>query len=181
MTAYTTLTDLDFAAGEAITTSKMKALNNNATAITEGSTGAPQIQTAALADGAVTDVKLEKPMICEFDTWTGGTTGSTTYALLDTYTFTLDYTSAIQITANFDAYLTDGGSAGDMKLVFEGTDLASTVVTETSASGNNLSTFMSGVKTGATAGSKTIQLYGAVDAGTLNVSNYKIMVIGKSL
>jgi len=58
MTTYTTLSDADLSVDKPITQGKMRALRDNPTAITEGVSNAPKIQTAALDTDAVTSAKI---------------------------------------------------------------------------------------------------------------------------
>jgi hypothetical protein len=51
-------TDLTFASGSLLTSEKMTYLDENLDALAAGSSGAPKIQTAALADGSVAASKL---------------------------------------------------------------------------------------------------------------------------
>lgn len=58
MTSYTPLTDTQLQAGKPISQAKARALRDNPIAITEGASGAPTVQTAAVADAAITRAKL---------------------------------------------------------------------------------------------------------------------------
>lgn len=58
MTAYTTITDGEIDPESPITTTLMTKMRDNAIAITEGSSGAPKMQTAGITDNAVTADKL---------------------------------------------------------------------------------------------------------------------------
>lgn len=58
MTTYTTLTDAQLAQDQPQTQAKMRALRDNPLAIAEGDASAPKIQTAAIADSAITSVKI---------------------------------------------------------------------------------------------------------------------------
>ena len=53
-------TDLSaaFAYGSKLTSAQMQNLRDNITALANGDAGAPKIQTAAIADGAVTAIKM---------------------------------------------------------------------------------------------------------------------------
>jgi hypothetical protein len=57
-TSYTTISDATLAAGKPLTQAVSRALRDNPSAITEGSSGAPKIQTAALDTAIVTLPKL---------------------------------------------------------------------------------------------------------------------------
>ena len=63
MTTYTAIPDSDIDPDSPITTSLMTLVRDNPIAITEGSGGAPKIQTAGITDGAVTSVKLKQPAV----------------------------------------------------------------------------------------------------------------------
>lgn len=58
MTAYVSIPNSDVDPESPITTSLIIALRDNPTAITEGASGAPKIQTAAITNANVTRVKL---------------------------------------------------------------------------------------------------------------------------
>ena len=58
MTDYTTITDTQVDPEAPITSELMTALRDNPIAITEGSSGAPKVQTAGLQDSAVTTAKI---------------------------------------------------------------------------------------------------------------------------
>lgn len=56
-------TDITFAFEEVLTSTKMTNLDENFDALANGDSGAPAIQTAALADGAVTIAKISGPAL----------------------------------------------------------------------------------------------------------------------
>ena len=58
MTAYTAIADSEIDTDSPITESLLTRFRNNPIAITEGSTGAPKIQTAAYQDASVTQQKI---------------------------------------------------------------------------------------------------------------------------
>lgn len=58
MTDYNAITDNEIEPEKPVTTSLMTRLRDNPIAITEGAAGAPQIQTAAIANSAVTTAKI---------------------------------------------------------------------------------------------------------------------------
>jgi len=58
MTTFTTIADGEIDVSSPITESVLTRLRDNPIAITEGATGAPKIQTAAIQDGAVTTSKI---------------------------------------------------------------------------------------------------------------------------
>ena len=58
MAVFTTIPDTDIDPESPITTSLMQALRDNPLAIQEGDPSAPKIQSAAIADGAVTQAKI---------------------------------------------------------------------------------------------------------------------------
>jgi hypothetical protein len=83
MTAYTTISDATATAGKAMEQWKLRALRDNPIAITEGSSGAPKIQTAALNASCVTQGKLNTSL----QQSTGSATGNTDIAFTGgTYT-----------------------------------------------------------------------------------------------
>jgi hypothetical protein len=59
MTAYTSINNSEIAVDEPVTTGLMTKIRDNPIAITEGSTGAPKIQEAALDSGIVSQGKLQ--------------------------------------------------------------------------------------------------------------------------
>ena len=65
MTTYTAIADTDIDVGSPITTGLMTKLRDNPIAITEGSSGAPNIQTAAIANSAVTTAKIADANVTE--------------------------------------------------------------------------------------------------------------------
>jgi len=58
MTTYTAIADTEIDQDSPVTETLMTKLRNNPIAITEGSSGAPKVQTAAINDAAVTQVKV---------------------------------------------------------------------------------------------------------------------------
>lgn len=60
MTTYTPIANGSVDAGSPIDESLVTALRDNPIAISEGSTGAPKLQTAAYQDGSVTNAKLSQ-------------------------------------------------------------------------------------------------------------------------
>lgn len=68
-------TTLSYAFGSLLTSTKMTQLYDNLTALASGSSGAPQLQTAAYADGSVTAVKIAvSPSLLGVQNLTSGTT-----------------------------------------------------------------------------------------------------------
>ena len=72
MTSYTTIANADVDANSPITTSLMTALRDNPTAITEGSSGAPLIQQAALDENVVGGYQLKGGLAGGDTTWLVG-------------------------------------------------------------------------------------------------------------
>ena len=65
-------TNLSFPFGSILTSSKMTQLDDNLDALANGDAGAPQIQTAAIADNAVTSAKIPENAITSFEILTRG-------------------------------------------------------------------------------------------------------------
>lgn len=93
MTTYTVLSDAELAQDKPITQAKMRALRDNPIAITEGASGAPQIQTAAIADGAITAAKLAS--------------GATNLVLLSETSITATSTFAITLNTTYSHFFVD--------------------------------------------------------------------------
>jgi len=93
-----TWTDLTFAYGSLLTSTKMTQLDANLDALAEGASGAPKIQTAAiqdsaitgakLANGAVTSDKIYTNAVASDEINTNGTWNSHTVTNGNYYTFT---------------------------------------------------------------------------------------------
>jgi len=63
MTDWTNLTDNELSIDQPVTQEKMLALRDNPKAMAEGASGAPEIQTAALANSAVTTDKISNSAV----------------------------------------------------------------------------------------------------------------------
>lgn len=85
MTDWTTITDSQVDPKAPVTSELMTALRDNPAAITEGATGAPKIQTAAIQDAAVNRVKLKTATNSGSYSF-GGDGGSVTINM-DSYSF----------------------------------------------------------------------------------------------
>ena len=94
MTTYAGIPNSDIDPESPVTTSLVTALRDNPVAITEGASGAPKIQTAALAALAVTEAKLAASIVSQGKLKTatvtslaGGLTGASVDITLTAYCF----------------------------------------------------------------------------------------------
>ena len=85
MTDYTTITDTQVDPEAPITSELMSALRDNPIAITEGASGAPQVQRAAIQDAAVNSSKISFGTRSFSGTAFSGT--SVSISLSDNYAF----------------------------------------------------------------------------------------------
>ena len=134
MTNYTTISNSEVDQDSPVTQTLMSALRDNPIAITEGSAGAPKIQTNAIADNAVTENKIANYVVTTNKiantavtlsklnraqrSFSGSINPSTTrdFALADNYAFSPIFTaSSDQVTLSFragdDGYTIQNSSA----------------------------------------------------------------------
>lgn len=90
MADYTTITDTQVDPEAPITSELMSALRDNPIAITEGASGAPRVQTAAIQDDAVTLAKIN----LNTATYSGATTTSVFISIPSNYAFFPRWTSS---------------------------------------------------------------------------------------
>ena len=111
MTTYTTIANSEIDQESPVTQTLMTALRDNPIAITEGSAGAPQIQTAAIANTAVTLAKLNIATRSFSGTIPGST--STFISFSDAYAFTPVFSSTSAANMSWSAsgfQISSGGS-----------------------------------------------------------------------
>ena len=134
MTNYTTISNSEVDQDSPVTQTLMSALRDNPIAITEGSAGAPKIQTNAIADNAVTENKIANYVVTTNKiantavtlsklnraqrSFSGSINPSTStgFALADNYAFSPIFTaSSDQVTLSFragdDGYTIQNSSA----------------------------------------------------------------------
>lgn len=124
MTTYTTIPNSEVDQDSPVTQTLMSALRDNPIAITEGSAGAPKIQTNAISDNAVTEGKIANTAVTLSKlnraqrSFSGSINASTSidFALADNYAFTPNFTaSSDQVTISFragdDGYTIQNSSA----------------------------------------------------------------------
>lgn len=119
MTAYITITDVETDPEAPLTSTLAKKWRDNPIAITEGSTGAPKVQRAAIQDAAINRVKLSTGT--NSASWSTGSGGGSGTILLDAYSFfpastlagsTLSFGGAGTVDAPRLAWTSNGTSTG---------------------------------------------------------------------
>ena len=85
MTSYITITDTETDPEAPLTATLAKKWRDNPIAISEGSTGAPKIQRAAIQDAAINRIKLSTGT--NSASWSTGSGGGSGTILLDAYSF----------------------------------------------------------------------------------------------
>ena len=112
MTTYTTITNAEIDQDSPVTQPLMTALRDNMIAITEGASGAPLIQTAAIANDAVTAEKMATgAALAESATAVLGNIGS--YALMK-YTGAANLSAGSTTAGSNLIYSNVSGSAGSV-------------------------------------------------------------------
>ena len=139
MTTYTPIANGSVAAGSPIDESLVTALRDNPIAISEGSAGAPKIQTAAYQDGGVTNTKLSQVALTSAagDVCLASGVGMSIFDTGDTteIVFKINTTGTYRIRAKIIRLTTGSGTSLVVKIK-NGTTLLASATTSTGVGSN---------------------------------------------